>query len=67
MNKIKDQIISRKAFIKLSIDDPQTASKQLIEKANKLAKSQKASEAIKALSEILYLSHMTIYRDCAKN
>ena len=67
MNKIKSQIESRKEFIKLSIDDPKEAAKQIADKAHELSKSTKASESIKIISDLLYLSHMTIYRDCAKN
>jgi len=67
MNKIKSQTESRKEFIKLSIDNPKVAAEQIAQKAYELSKSTKASESIKIISDLLYLSHMTIYRDCAKN
>lgn len=66
MNKNKSQAISRKEFIKLSIDDPQKASEILIEKAERLASSDRSHKVVKVLSEILFLNHCTIYRDCSR-
>ncbi len=66
MNKNKNQKQSRKEFIQLSIDDPEKASKILIEKAEKLANSDRSHKVVKILSEILFLNHCTIYRDCSR-
>lgn len=65
MNKDKKQTNSRKEFIKLSIDQPEEASKILIEKAERLATVKRSHEAVKVLSELLFLSHKTIYLDCS--
>lgn len=66
MNKNKKQTENRKEFIKQSLNNPNEASKILIEKAERLAEAKRAHETVKILSEILYLSHKTIYLDCAK-
>lgn len=66
MNKNKSQTESRKEFIKLSIDDPKSAANYIIKKANELANAQKAHERVKIVSEILFLNHCTIYRDCSR-
>ncbi len=64
MNKNKSQTESRKEFIKQSLNDPHQASKLLIEKAERLASAKRVHETVKILSEILYLSHQTIYINC---
>jgi len=61
MNKNKSQTNSRKEFIKLSIEQPEEASKIIIEKAERLASAKRVHETVKILSEILYISHQTIY------
>lgn len=61
MNKNKSQTDSRKEFIKQSLNNPNEASKILIEKAERLAASKRVHETVKILSEILYISHQTIY------
>ena len=66
MNKIKSQIQSRKAFVKLSIDDPQKASKLLIEHAEQLKDTRDLGGTIEVLSRLLYLSKQTIYQDIAR-
>ena len=63
MNKIKSQIESRKKFVKLSIDEPRKASIILVEMAGRLEIAKRANEKVKIISEILHLSHRTIYRD----
>ncbi len=66
MYKSEEQKNIRKEFIKLSIDDPQKASEILIEKAEQLANTDKSHQVVKILSEILFLNHCTIYRDCSR-
>ena len=66
MNKIKSQIQSRKAFVKLSIDDPQKASKLLIVQAEALKDTRDLGGTIEVLSRLLYLSKQTIYQDIAR-
>lgn len=61
MNKNKIQINNRKEFIKQSLNNPHKAAKILIEKAERLAASKRVHETVKILSEILYISHQTIY------
>ncbi|MEE9451089.1 MAG: hypothetical protein V3V72_13650 [Ignavibacteriaceae bacterium] len=63
MNKIESQLKERKQFVKLSIDDPQKASVQLMEMAGRLSIAKRAKEKVEIISEILRLSHRTIYRD----
>ena len=66
MNKIKSQIQSRKAFVKLSIDDPMKASELLITQAEALKDTRDLGGTIEVLSRLLYLSKQTIYQDIAR-
>lgn len=66
MNKIKTQIRDRKTFVRLCLDDPKTAAKLIYDVADKLEQTEKSSETVNIISNLLYLSKKTIYLDCAK-
>ena len=66
MNKIKSQIESRKKFVKLSIDNPEEASKLLFEQAEQLRDTRDLGGTIEVLSRVLFLSKQTIYQDIAR-
>lgn len=50
-------------MIKLSFRSPGKASKLLIRKARMLENAKNVGEIVRILSDILYLSEVTIYRD----
>lgn len=66
MYKKQSTIDNRKEFIKLAIDDRNKAADILIERAEKLRRTDKVHNVAKILSEILFLHHCTIYRDCSR-
>ena len=66
MNKNKFHIQSRKEFVKLSIDNPEKASKLLNRQAEQLKDSRDLGGTIEVLSRLLYLSKQTIYQDIAR-
>lgn len=65
MNKIRGPLEDRKKFVKLSIDDPKAASKEIMLKAKRLSKATRVPEKIRIISEILHVTQRSIYRDCA--
>ena len=66
MNKIESQLKDRKEFVKLSVDDPQKASKLLIVQAEALKDTRDLGGTIEVLSRLLYLSKQTIYQDISR-
>ena len=66
MNKNKFHIQSRKEFVKLSIDNPEKASRLLNQQAEQLKDSRDLGGTIEVLSRLLFLSKQTIYLDVAK-
>ena len=63
MNKNKKQKEERKSFIYSVFEAPERASLQLRDVAKKLESSVTTSEKVKLLSDLLYLSEETIFKD----
>ncbi|HDY89505.1 MAG TPA: hypothetical protein ENH82_15505 [bacterium] len=63
MNKNGSTLKERKSFIKTGVNDPTKAANRLKRLAGKLKKATTMREKARILSEILYLSEDTIYRD----
>lgn len=66
MYKSKEKKNIRKEFIKLSVNNWGKAGDVIIEKGERLKRAKDSADAVKILSEILFLNHCTIYRDCAR-
>jgi hypothetical protein len=58
--------MNRADFIKIAIDNPEEAARILRAKANKLASCKNVSKTADVLSNTLFISSRTIFRDCKK-
>ena len=63
MNRSETLLNKRKKFVKLMINEPQKASKQLLEEAKALENCKNINDAIFALSQIFCVSEATITKD----
>jgi len=66
MKKSEKDKINRLAFIRMTIDNPENAVRYLNEQMKVFKKCKGTSETVKALSELLFLSEQTIYKDYSK-
>ena len=66
MKKNEKQKISRIAFTKMAIDNPENAVVFLETKIKKFKKCKGTVDTVKALSDLLFLSEQTIYKDYSR-
>ena len=58
--------MNRDEFVKLGINNPDLAAKLLKSKAMQLSKCRNVTKTAEILSNILFVSDRTIFRDCKK-
>lgn len=55
--------INRMAFVQLCVDNPKEGEKSLKRMASKLGKCKNTNETLECLSDIMFISQSTLYRD----
>ena len=58
--------MKRSDFIKLTINNPQKGAEVLKAQARKLEKCKGVTETVNNLSDILFVTDRTVFRDCKK-
>jgi hypothetical protein len=58
--------MKRDEFVKKCVSNPKEAARILKNKAEKLESCKKITDTSKVLSEILFISDRTVFRDCKK-
>jgi len=56
----------RSEFVKIALDNPKKAAKLLRAQARKLEKAKGIIKINDAISETLFISQRSVYRDCSK-
>lgn len=62
----KNKINTRQDFVKLAVNDPLRASAELERQAREIRMAKTFGAKLRVLSDILYLSVETIYRDAGQ-
>ena len=63
MNKNGERLNERREFVKDCIDANELTYSEFEKKVEKLKEAKSVTQKVTVLSDILYLSEMTIYRD----
>lgn len=63
MKKNKQDLINRRMFVQMCFEQPEHGAKYLNKIARKMKNEKKSIKIVELLSDVLFISECTIYRD----